>query len=70
MMRATRRTWSSAAAQGQVNALAFGEDDEAACREEAAMLPKQEAIANEVSAEIEKRRGGARGRQEEGAAAA
>ena len=42
--------------KGNVNALAFGENDEAACREEAAMLPKQEALANEVSADIEKRR--------------
>ncbi len=42
--------------KGNVNALAFGENDEAACREEVAMLPKQEALASEVSAEIEKRR--------------
>ena len=42
--------------KGNVNALAFGEQDEALCREEVAMLPKQEALANEVSAEIEKRR--------------
>lgn len=56
--------------KGNVNALAFGEDDEAACREEAAMLPKQEAIANEVSAEIEKRRAARAAAKKERAAAA
>jgi hypothetical protein len=56
--------------KGNVNALAFGEDDEAACLEEAAMLPKQEAIANEVSAEIEKRRAARAAAKKERAAAA
>jgi hypothetical protein len=56
--------------KGNVNALAFGEDDEAACREEAAMLPKQEAISNEVSAEIEKRRAARAAAKKERAAAA
>ena len=39
--------------KGNVNALAFGENDEAGCRDQVAMLPKQEAFASKISAEIE-----------------